>query len=55
MKVTTIRVHYTIKLPKGKTPDAERALEHHEKRCPAATSVRDCIGISWTADFVEEE
>ena len=53
MKISNIRVHYKIKIPSGKQPEAERALEVHERACPAAMSVRESIGITWSAEFEE--
>jgi len=53
MKITRIRVHYRITLPEGKRAEAERALDVHERGCPAAMSVKGCIAITWTADFTE--
>jgi len=54
IKITRIRVHYRIRLPRGKKAEAERALDVHERGCPAAMSVKGCIGIEWSADFEEE-
>ena len=53
MKITRIRIHYNIKLPAGKREEAQRALDVHERGCPAAMSVNGCIAIEWTADFEE--
>ena len=53
MKIARIRVHYNIKLPAGKREAAQRALDVHERGCPAAMSVNGCIAIEWTADFEE--
>lgn len=54
MKITRIRIRYRIKLPAGKREDAQRALDVHERGCPAAMSVNGCIAVSYTADFEEE-
>ncbi len=53
MKITRIRIHYNIKLPAGKREEAQRALDVHERGCPAAMSVNGCIALEWTADFEE--
>ncbi len=53
MKITRIRIHYTIKLPAGKREEVQRALDVHERGCPAAMSVNGCIAVEWTADFEE--
>jgi organic hydroperoxide reductase OsmC/OhrA len=54
MRITRIRLRYRIRIPGGKRAEAERALAHHEKGCPAAMSVRGCIDVSYTADLEEE-
>ncbi len=54
LRITTIRVHYELRIPQGKREAAERALATYEQKCPAATSVRGCIAIQTTADIVEE-
>ena len=53
MKITRIRIHYNIKLPAGKREEAQRALDVHERGCPAAMSVNGCIAVEWMADFEE--
>jgi len=45
---------YELKVPAGKREAAQRAVDTHEQKCPAATSVRGCIPITITADVVEE-
>src|SRR2546427_23276 len=37
--VTRIKVRYTVRVPQGKRPDALRAIEVHEKGCPAASAL----------------
>ena len=54
LRISRIRVHYTISIPRGMRDAAERAVATHEQKCPAATSVRDCIPIAITADIREE-
>jgi uncharacterized OsmC-like protein len=51
--ITTIRVRYTCKIPKGKRTEAERALGVHEKGCPASQSVRRGINVEYSAEFEE--
>ena len=50
---TTIRVHYTCKIPKGKRAEAERALGLHEKGRPASQSVRRGINVEYSAELEE--
>lgn len=52
--VTQIRVKYRIKLPAGQREAAERALEHHQGKCPVAQTLTRGVEISWDADFEEE-
>ena len=54
LRIARMRVHYTIKIPKGTREAAERAIATHEQKCPAASSVRGCIPIAITADITEE-
>lgn len=54
LRITGIRVHYRLRVPAGKREAAQRAVDTHEQKCPAATSVRGCIPITITADIVEE-
>ena len=53
LRITGIRVRSRIKIPRGMREAADRAVATHEDRCPAATSVRDCIPITITADIEE--
>ncbi len=53
MKITRIRVRYTIKVPPGKTGETQEALKVYVQRCPAAMSVIGCIELSDSADISE--
>ncbi len=55
MTITSIRVRYRVRIPKGKRAEAERALAFHERGCPAAMSIKGCIPVDYTADLLEEE
>ena len=52
--ITMIKVHYTVKVPMGKREDALRAIEVHEKGCPASQSVQRGIAIEWDGEVKEE-
>ncbi len=52
--VTKIMVHYKVKVPKGKREEALRAIEVHEKGCPASQSVKRGIVIEWDGQVEEE-
>lgn len=52
--ITKIAVHYKVKVPKGTREDALRAIEVHEKGCPASQSVQRGIAIEWDGEVEEE-
>ena len=53
LKVTQIRVHYTLKVPPGRTADANQAVASYITQCPAAQSVIGCIDIQDSATIAE--
>lgn len=53
MVVTDIRVTYHLEVPADKRDAAQRALDHHERKCPAAQSVMRGINVEWSADVEE--
>lgn len=53
MKVTHIRVTYHLTIPKGKRPEAERALAVFERRCPVAQTLAGCVTFEHVADVRE--
>jgi uncharacterized OsmC-like protein len=53
--ITTIKVHYKARIPKGMREEAERALKVHDLGCPASQSVQRGIEIEYSAEFVEED
>lgn len=54
LKITRIHVHYTLKLPPEKRPDARAALDAYLTLCPAAQSVIDAIRITHELEMLEE-
>ena len=52
--ITKIIVRYHVKVPRGKQADAQRAIEVHEKGCPASQSVRRGIAIEYSGTVEEE-
>ena len=52
--ITRIKVHYKVKVPRGKREEALRAIEVHEKGCPASQSVQRGIAIAWDGTVEEE-
>ena len=53
LKITRIRVAYTLSVPSGKADDARAALKTYITQCPAAMSVRGCIEIIDSAQISE--
>jgi hypothetical protein len=53
MRITKIRVKYTIKVPPGKTADTLEALKVYHELCPGEMSVRNCIEVSDSAEISE--
>jgi organic hydroperoxide reductase OsmC/OhrA len=51
IKITTIRVHYRLTIPKEKRAEAERAVAVHEQGCPASQSVSPSISVEWDAQY----
>ncbi len=54
LRITRIRVRYSLTIPKGKREAAERAVERHPRGCPAANSVMGCIDLDIAATITEE-
>jgi organic hydroperoxide reductase OsmC/OhrA len=53
-RITAIKVRYSLKIPKGKRAEAERAVAIHEAGCPASQSVQRGIKVEWEGDITEE-
>ncbi len=53
IKITTIRIHYRLTIPKDKRAEAERAVAVHDKGCPATQSVSPSIAVHWDAEYTE--
>ncbi len=53
-RITRVKVHYAVKVPKGKKAVAERAIEIHEQHCPVSQSVRRGIEIEFDGEVLEE-
>jgi uncharacterized OsmC-like protein len=52
--LTHVTVKYRIKVPKDQRAAAERALEHHESRCPVSESVKRGITVEVQSEIEEE-
>ena len=55
LKITRIRVKYTLKVPPGKTEETRQSLSEYLVKCPAAMSVSGCIELSHEIDVTELE
>ncbi len=55
LKITRIRVHYTLKVPPGKTEEARQGLGEYLVKCPGAMSVMEAIELSDSAEISELE
>ena len=55
LRITAIRVAYTLKVPAGKTEEAREVFANYVTGCPAANSVRGCIDIKDTLEITELE
>jgi organic hydroperoxide reductase OsmC/OhrA len=51
IRITTIRMHYRLKIPTEQRPEAERAVAVHDKGCPAGQSVQPAIKVEWDAVY----
>lgn len=55
LKITKIRVRYTLKVPSGKAEEARLTLGEYLVKCPAAMSVRGAIELIDSAEITELE
>jgi organic hydroperoxide reductase OsmC/OhrA len=55
LRITRIRVDYELKVPSGKTAEAQEVFAGYIKKCPAAMSVIGCIDITDSLQITELE
>jgi organic hydroperoxide reductase OsmC/OhrA len=55
LRITAIRVAYTLKVPAGRTDEAREVFSAYITGCPAAMSVRGCIDITDSLEITELE
>jgi len=53
LKITTIRVHYELKLTPEEEADAHWAMENYIEKCPGAMSVTGCIQIEHSLALIK--
>jgi uncharacterized OsmC-like protein len=51
--LTKVHIKYTMKIPQGTRPQAERSLALHHARCPVSQSVERGIRVEWSAEIIE--
>jgi uncharacterized OsmC-like protein len=54
LKIIRIHVHYNLKLPAEKRPEAEAALGNYIHLCPAAQSVIEAIQITHDLEMTDD-
>lgn len=54
IRIVRIRVKYHLKIPKGARQAAERAVDKHMDKCPAAMSIKGTIEIDISTKIEEE-
>ncbi len=52
--LTSLEIHYRMRIPAGSRETVERALSRHQSKCPSAQSFKDSVRIEWTAHIEEE-
>ena len=52
LKITRIRLHYSLQAPQDAREKVDRALEVYADKCPAYQSVKGCIECSWDLEMV---
>jgi uncharacterized OsmC-like protein len=55
LKITTIRLRYRLKVPRGSREKVNRVLGTYADKCPAYQSVKGCIQCEWTIELEEVE
>ncbi|MEX2446296.1 MAG: OsmC family protein [Dehalococcoidia bacterium] len=53
IRITSVHVHYHLRVPAAQRTTADRALQVHPAGCPAHESVKGSIEITWSADVEE--
>jgi len=54
LKITRIRLHYRLTIPKGSRDKVDRAFATYAEKCPAYQSVKGCIECTWDVEVTEE-
>lgn len=51
--LTSLSIHYQLRIPAAARPVVDRALQTHQSKCPSAQTLKDSVAISWTAQITE--
>jgi hypothetical protein len=51
--LTAIHVRYFLTIPAGTRDVVERALARHQEKCPTASTLKDAVEVSWSAQVDE--
>jgi uncharacterized OsmC-like protein len=51
--LTSINIHYELRVPEGSREIVDRALSRHQEKCPTARSLALAVAIAWTAHIQE--
>jgi uncharacterized OsmC-like protein len=54
LKITSIRLHYRLRIPAGSRDKVDRALATYADKCPAFQSVKGCIECTWDVEVTEQ-
>lgn len=52
-RLAAVNLTYRLKIPSGKRPEADRALEVHEMYCPVHQSIKQGFEVTWAAEILE--
>ena len=53
IQLTSIHVHYRLRIPAGTRETVDRALSRHREKCPSARSLAAAVRVEWTAEITE--
>ena len=51
--LSTIRVHYSVRIPADSREVVDRALERHQSKCPTANTLKGAVDVEWSAEIEE--
>ena len=54
-RLESVNLRYHLKIPHGKRPETDRALEIHERYCPVHQSIKRGFEVTWSAAIDESQ